>query len=1051
MLKVLLLASAALVLAPPLADSAAAAQLDSRFASVHTLPAPSTASGPAVALQGTVTGQVLDANTGAPIQGAQVYIPTLDTGVLTGGNGRFILLNVPTGTHTIEVRRVGYQVATQTVTVRENETSAVDFRLTEEAIMLNEIVATVSASEQRRVEIGTDAELVDVAGSIHQAAVATFSELAMARAPSVTIQDVSGQTGAGQPIRVRGATSLTQSNVPIVYLNGIRVSNETYAGPKSFDFGFIDSQSISRMNDFNPLDLQSFQVEKGPSAAAVYGSEAGAGVLVLDSRRGQVGGHTMTLSAETSASWDRTDWPDSYLNATRVAGITSLDAAGIDQWERWQNPVTNDIYLLHNPLTDPRTTPLGTGVSQDYHFSASGGAEGVGTYYTSVRYMDQDGILPGNSAKRFNLTGRLIGEISESFTVDFTGMYINSDIKVPHNDHSAFGIITNGWLGQPLTSFGKRPDGSRGDCMATLLLGQNEDICRRLEGNLVSNFETLATLDNGERLGRVVTGMTATWTPTGWLTTRLTGGIDQIQTRTWQFVPVDDARPFGDRSAGFLTEHSDNDVTYSVNWVATAEASLTDDLAVSSTAGVQYAENEFRLTGCEASGFANNTAIACDAAVSFSSFQDLVANVELGGFYQQHVNFRDYAFLTGSIRLDDNSAFGSQQDAIWSPSFNASLLVSDMPFWGVDRDVVNSLRLRAAWGRAAQAPAPYVHARTFRPVRIAEGGTQVSGITPSQPGNPNLTAERGEELEMGVDFALFDARVDGKFTYYRQSITDAIIATQVPPSLGFESAQFVNVGEVSNKGFEASLTGEILRGRNVRWQSTVSVFTQDPIVEDLGGLPPTFSLREGYSPSMVAERVVGSAIRNPDGTIASFELLPGDIEGTDRRYLGRTEPTNQQSLGTTLTFFDNLQVHALFHRAAGHINKDQGADFNNPLAPGFIVGPSWARRHTLTPAEQAALERGSSEQNAFFWDDADYIKLREITLGYQLPASITALFGPVAAARLTVGARNLKTWSDFKGPDPELSKGGGRDDFAAVGYYNLPPPLRAFMRVHLTF
>ena len=369
----------------------------------------------ASAQQSQITGIVTD-ETREPIAGATVRVPDTGYGTLTRGNGRFTLV-VPLGSYTVEARSIGYDRATETVTVGAGEPTTVDFVLSAQAVELSEVIASVAATTLRRAEVGTDIERFDAEQAVDQGAVSNVSELLNARAPGVSISQSSGSVGSGSTIRVRGSTSLTQDNNPIIYIDGIRVSNQTGTGPGSFDFG--NGQTVSRLDDINPQDIANVQVMKGPTAAALYGSEAAAGVILIETKQGIAGQHRFTFSTEQGILRDLNDYPDNYFNLTRAGGLTDINDPTIQQFRPVVNPFTGDVFARHNPLENPITSPLRTGNSSQYTLSVRGGSEAI-NYFGSLQYEDQGRyppqqrsralLLPSESGSRTHRPGDYLAE-----------------------------------------------------------------------------------------------------------------------------------------------------------------------------------------------------------------------------------------------------------------------------------------------------------------------------------------------------------------------------------------------------------------------------------------------------------------------------------------------------------------------------------------------------------------------------------------------------------------------------------------------------------------
>ncbi|MFC1660450.1 SusC/RagA family TonB-linked outer membrane protein [Gemmatimonadota bacterium] len=1017
----------------------------------------------ASAQQGIITGVVQD-EAGTGMANVQVSLLETEIGTLSSQTGAF-RLEVAPGTYQLRVQSIGHNTITRTVTVAAGEVLSLSFRLSIRAINLEELIVSVDATQASRVEIGTDFETFNAALEADKAAITDLSSLLNARAPSLTINQSSGSTGSASSLRIRGSSSITQDNNPIVYVDGVRVSNATGTGPGSFDFG--NGQTISRLNDINPQDIANVQVLKGPTAAALYGSEAAAGVILIETKKGESGEFRYTFSTEQGFNRDVATYWDNYYNLTTNAGVTDVNDPRFQQWRPILNPATGEVFARHNPMNDPWTNPRREGYVQRYSLEARGGTDAV-TYFSSVRWESEDGTLPNNELDRLSLRANLVARPSEKLDFSVSSSFVDSYVRLPDNDRSAVGMITNAGAGLPLFSFGRD-----GGCLATLVSGLDSSNCARREGNLTANYGKLATIQNTQDAGRFLGSITANWRPLGWLSARGTVGLDYVQTANKNLVPLDSDRPFGSNSDGLVDELRSTEQVLTAEFTATASHNFADRIASTSSAGVQYFGTDRELIGCGGEGgFASPTAVACNAALTFTGSSDKLQTREAGAFFQQRLGLDEYLFVTGGLRVDDNSSFGENQDAIVSPSANISLALSRMAFWGESSvsDFVSDLRLRLAWGKAAQAPAPFAQSRTFRPVRLEEGGTQIIGISPLDPGNPDLAPERNEELEIGLDAGLLDNRVSFKFTYFDQKTTDAIVPTDVAPSTGFTGTKFVNLGEVKNKGWEASIGGMVLERSNVTWDANLTFSTNDPVVTSLGGEETIlFGLgadhqmfREGFAPGAYYGRVVGSAERAPDGSIVPGSIVfmegnvgPGgrpDAANPNHRYLGNPEPTNQQSFFTTITLFNNLRIYTLFDRSGGFSKFDDSNAFRTP----FIPNTSGSRRYAMrqaesSPAEQAAMELGGDVRTSLFIQDADYIKWRELTVSYQVPESLVRYLGAFDALSISAGGRNLATWTDYEGLDPELRFDGGRDSFNAAEFFTQPPVRYFFVRFNFSF
>lgn len=996
-------------------------------------------------LQGSVS-----TSQGEAIQGASVQVLDTDLGTFVDQNGQF-RLTVSPGTYRVQASALGHRNRTREVTVGSGETRTVDFVLPVSAVQLEELVASVEAGAVTRRQMGTDIATIDAAEEVNKAAAVDFSGLLNSRSGNVTVRQTSGNVGGGSRIRIRGINSLTQDNNPLLIIDGVRADQNT-------DVGINRGQTFSRFNDLAPSDIASIEVVKGPAATALYGSEASPGVLIVTTKRGQQrdGGPQVTVRTEQGAQWDRADYPDNLADVTPF--VTGPDDPRLDPWPVRTNDATGQVFVTDNPFMDEDSSPFRTARNSNASISAAGGVEAL-SYYTSIRYQNDEGVLPSNDLERTNFRANFSTDPSDVVSVQANAGYINSTINLPKSGNNTSGYFANAIDGVPMSALSPG-----GDCLATVLAGEDPSFCDR-NGNTRAAFDKIEPIISEQGLERFTASGIATVTPSDWLTLRGTVGADISSTEFQDAIPFDPDIPFSFAAGGenFLT--SDVRRTLTGDFAATLEYPISEELTGTTSGGVQYFQNLSERVACEGRVFPNDQATACDAAVNLRGFSDELENVEIGAFVQHRFGFRDYLFVTGALRVDDNSAFGDRQEEIYSPSANASLVVSELPGWDVD--FVSSLRVRGAWGKANQSPDQFAADRTFVISRLGSEEGVVAGLSPQDPGNPDLGAERSEEFEVGFNAGLLEDRVGIDFTYFDRSTSDAIIARPVAPSAGFPNPRFENLAELSNSGFEASIDGQVLESEDVSWNLRFQWSITDPVVTDLGGEGPIFLgfsqvLAEGAAPGAYISRVITSAERDENG-----EIVPGSIQyaegtlgdGSGRRVVGQPFPTNTQTLSSTLNLFGNLRIFTLFDRKGGN---ELFAAAQSGRNPGSLAGTNsrfgelWAFRQTeSTPVEQAMMEQDRllGNHDAVFIHDGSFIKFREATVSYQLPRAVSQKFGS-SRARIFAGARNIFTVTDDEFPDPwdpETQQEGSRDNLRFVVDNVLPPPAVVFGGLQVTF
>jgi TonB-linked SusC/RagA family outer membrane protein len=1001
---------------------------------------------------GAIEGTVTDAQNGEPLPGVNVVVTDLageGVGAATGPNGQYRIDDVPAGSYTLEARFVGYRTQEQSVTVSANDVVTADFAMRGSSIELDEVVVSVAAGDTRRKEVGTDIATVSPR-QLEDAVASNLSELLNGRAENVTITQASGNVGGGSRIRVRGITSLTQDNNPLLVIDGVRVSNST-------EVGINRGQTFSRFDDINPDDIASIQVVKGPAATALYGSEAAPGVIIIETKtgRGTPGGLGVTFQSELSVFNDVEDYPDNLADVTQF-GITDPGDSRLSGWRTDQNPVTGEVYVRDNPFEDESTSPFRTGFNSDNTVSVRG-TEGTFNYYTSLGYQTSEGVLPSNDQEKWNFRANFQGNPSEYINVSANAAYVSGVTNLPKSGGNTSGFFVNAQDGQPLSSIG-----TNGECLATVLDGSDPSFCDK-NGNVRAGFDKIEPIISKEDLERFNTSLRVNVTPFSWMINTVKLGADVVNQTFQDAIPFDPDIPFSFAAGGenFITRNQTRNFTADLS--SQVSYGLTNDLSAQTSIGAQYFQDRVESVACEGRVFPNDQATACDAAVNLRGFSDLLEKVEIGAYLQHRFNFRDYFFVTGAMRVDDNSALGENEDAIWSPSVNTSAVLSEMPFWSVDE--VSNLRLRFAWGRASQAPRQFSADRTFVITRLGQGGQIVPGLSPQDPGNPDLGPERSEEFEFGLNAGFLDDRVGLSATYFTQSVTDAIISRPVAPSTGFPNDQFVNIGELKNQGIELSLDASIVDRESVAWDARLGFSTNDSEITDLGLDNPVFFgfsqiLEEGISPGAYVSRVITSAERDADGNIIpeSIEYAPGTLgDGSGRRVVGQPFPKNSQSLWTSLTLLQSFRITTLFERKGGfELYSDAQEDRNPGALTGLTssFGEKWAFRQTQsTPVEQAMMEQNRLLGNhaGVFMHEGNFVKWRELRVTYTVPRDVASRYLRTTRAQIYIGGRNLATWTDYPGLDPELNERGARDNLVVVEDNVLPPPRTFFGGVSLSF
>lgn len=971
----------------------------------------------ASAQQGAVGGVVVSAETQQPLGGASILVVGTNRGTLTNNEGRFLIPGLAGEAVTLRVSIIGYRSVTMDARV-----GRMDLRisLSESAIELDRIVVTGTAGSQVKRALGNTVAEVDAAAIVAKAPVNTMAELLNGRAPGVTIIQTTGMLGGGNRVRIRGTSSFSLSNEPLVYVDGVRVNNDQATGPISQAFG---SRPISRWNDINPEDIESIEIIKGPAAATLYGTEASNGVIQIITKKGRAGTPTFTASIKGGASWwDPADklWTN-YYDVGGDGTVETIDIVELED-ERLGNCTRGptDFYTKC-----PVHSIWRTGYTQQYDVSASGGSELI-RYFFSGGYENSTGVDYSNDRVMYN--GRLNLTATPSAKLEITG-------NIGYTTGRTNLGFEAGGGGPTWTTFFARPD----------RLGTAN---RGFWSYTPEAYDEL--FDVWQDVQRTTMSFGIQHRPTDWFHHRLNIGRDYTTEGDVELMYHDerwlDLTSFADRG---YKEMWDRGITYTtVDYSGTFQRTLRQHLESSTSVGGQlyrrdygyiYAYGEgFPVPGLSSMGATTQNRVNGEYAVE---------NVTIGAFIQEQLAWQNRVFLTLALRADDNSAFGEEFDFVTYPKVSGSWVISEEPFWSIAP--VSTLKLRAAYGQSGQQPDAFVALKTFDP---APGPGGAGTVTPANLGNPSLGPERGRELELGFDAGLFSERMGIELTYYNQTTVDAILLREIAPSTGFSGSQYVNAGEISNTGLELLVHGEPWRTEHHSLELSFNVATNDNEVVSLGEVTDENFIAEGsYNRHQIGypvgawfgEKIV-SADLDASGDAINVMCDDGaggtiDCANAPAVYLGRVTPNVEGGFSSTLRLFDRFTLYGQMDFKTGFSKLDG----NLRVRCWFFAEceENWYPER-FDPAYIAGIQDGLVD---VLIDRADFIKLREVSLSYDVPSEWANRFG-ANGLTVTVAGRNLGTWTKFGGLEPESTfNSGSRGGNHLLWEQNVTPQLTQFV------
>lgn len=992
--------------------------------------------GPGVAQGGgTIAGQVTDAATQEPLIGVQVMLAGTTRSTLTNDAGRYLLTGVPLGTHEVRASRLGYAQSTLQVAVSAGEAAVANFALTTSAVELGGIVVTATGQEQRRREIGNSVGQINT-DEIELAPVQNFTNLLQGRAAGVAVLPTSGSLGTGSRIRIRGNSSVSLDGTPLVIVDGIRVSNNTE------DTGlFTGGISTSRWEDMNPEDIESIEILKGPAAAALYGTAAANGVVQITTRRGQRGVARIRAYAERSTMDIRDDdIPTNYLARGFRSDLGAVGECSLEQISVGTCVQPDSVYS-YNPLLQATNSPLRRGHVDKLGASIAGGSPlGEVTYFVSVENEAGPGVIRDNELDRQSFRANVSGEVNERLRLRANTSYIDSYIQLPQEGNTGSGA----WL-NALDAADPSPS----------------NVARGGGFSFPYTAETVGWWQNEEELRRFIGSLSADWRPTGWLHVNAVTGVDQANRFEQSTIPVP-GLPTGFFAEGLREQFRTQDREFTANLNANLTHRVTSNIGSNTALGLQYNETQGDWSYAAGSGLAPGTLTTGQAL----SVQEFYGETKLFGVYgSQQFSLNDRLFLTLAVRGDQNSAFGENIGFVTYPAVSGSWVVHEES-WFPDVPVLSNLRLRAAYGESGQRPGRLDALRVYESQAVALDGQITSGFVVDNAGNPDLTAEVTSEVEFGADLGLFDERVALELTRWDKTTEDALVLRPLPPSVGGPASQFFNLGEVSNEGWEAALRLEPVRSDNVNVDLALTYATNDNKLVTYGDstIPPiTFGFQrhvEGYALGGYWLEAYEYDDANGDGIIQPTEvaaLEEQDDSDTNSSYLGTAQPRREFSVFGNVSFLDMFRLSGLLDHKGGHKIANYTERFRCSDPSGSYCEARQVPGAASLEEQAAIMARRVIGTSAGYIHDADFWKLRELSLTFTVPQSLVERVRYASDLSISLAGRNLKTWTDYPGPDPEVNVPGavgpGTDpgDYFVGDFYNMPSPRSWTVRVDVGF
>ncbi|MCT4590945.1 MAG: SusC/RagA family TonB-linked outer membrane protein [Carboxylicivirga sp.] len=1012
----------------------------------------------------TITGKVTDSESGEAIPGVSVVVRGTTIGTVTNVDGNYSL-SVPDDATNLLFSFVG--MTTQDITIAGQTVINVD--MVSEAIGVDEVIVTALGLQVNKDKMASSSSSIKSDALANTGESGVIQSLA-GKSSGLTIVKNTGDPGAGAYIQIRGQNSITGSIQPLVVVDGVPMINSSRGG----DIDGVVQQS--RMNDLNPNDIQSIDVLKGAAAAAVWGTRAANGVIVITTKAGKAGSaKKVQVNVYGNFSWDEVSIEHKKQNIYGQ-GINGNFVA--NRGESWGDKIadrsggddavdTGGGYFeatdgtKYYPITEKRSKEVYNDSNRDQVFRTGftreiGGSLALNgdrsSSFISLSNWDQEGVINGNSdykrtTLRINYTSNPTDKIRFKLNTFYSGI---------SSDRIQQGSNLNGlYLGYLRTS----PDFDNTHYKGTYYAADGTPNVnahrsyRRYLGDRPPTYNnpgwTINEQKNTSNVQRVMINpelqldLVEGINTSSKLTMRY--GLDLSNDKRHTFFPVNSAADF---STGYFSEEWLIEKESTFETFARTVHSFGDN-TLSWIIGGQYNVRNYNYLGGDMAPFINQVDQIYDFSNATAANKTPSKYEEeqrtLAGYLVANLDLYDQVFLEATLRTEKSNAF---KDAIFYPSFSAGWQFTKML---TPSEFLTFGKLRASVGTVGVEPPLYISGTDIVSASVASGwgpsldasyyggGLQRSTVQ----GNPNIEPEKKTEFEIGTDMRFLNDYLSLAFTYYQNKTKGAIFAVDVPASTGY-SSKFENAAELSNKGVEIDLTGSIIKAGDFKWDVLLNFSKNENMVEDLKGVKSIFlNGFTGTSSRAVEGEALGALwggkwARNTDGSL-DLDANGFPKQALEEGVIGDPNPDWRGGLGTTLSY-KGLSFNVLFETSQG---GDMWAGSEAVLRH-FGIAPKTANEVTLTSdvknyagetiasgstvrgnlhdfgAGNVLLDQswytglggGFGSVSEDFIHDASYVRLREISLTYSVPKSFLAPL-KVSSIDLSLIGRNLALWSDF--------------------------------------
>ena len=980
--------------------------------------------------QTKISGKISGNDNNEPLPGASVLVKGTSVGTISDLDGNFSL-EVPDKSNTLTISFVGYR----TQEVGLNGQTSVNVSL-ESNSNLNEVVVVGYGTQTKKELTGSVSKVSGDA--ISQIPTAGLDAALQGQASGVQVFSNSGTPGGAISIRVRGPSSINGTNQPLYVVDGVPITSGSLS-----QLG-VGNQSTNALSDINPSDIESIEILKDAASAAIYGARANNGVVLVTTKRGKIGKPKIEIKTEYGIQ-------QAWRKLSPITGPQYGTLVNEERSNRGQSLIFPDPSTL--PTTNWQDQIFRNAPQSNTQASISGGTEKA-RYYVGGSYFNQDGIVIGSNFNR--ITGRinLDNYLTDNLKFSLSANYNQTGSNRLNNDNNIYGVVS-----------------------ASVLLGShipvyNDDgTYARDPNSSVENPVAAALLpDINYTEQRLVANAALEWKIIEGLYAKTSLGTDAINYRDFRFYPSNSnagAGVGGQATEGYtrVTDLiNENTLRYTTNF---------DKLKVDLLGGIAFQSEKFNTIFSQGEKFPGNTIRTLDAA---SVKKNIISNATQSGinsfFGRVGLAWDKKYIISATLRADGSSRFGTDNQFGIFPGISGAYNISEESFMKGIKNTVSTLKIKGGWGIRGSSDVGNFASRGL--ISAGFNYNQTPGLAPTQLANNALSWEQREDYSGGLEIGFLNDRLTFSVEPYKAYISKVLLQTPIAATTGFTSIA-ANKAKMENTGIDFGFKAVSFDTKMFRWSTTINVATQSNIVTDYpSGQAFGFAswLEKGYSiGSFRGYKVAGifqtqaeidalnQTAKEKNGASALYQTSltrPGDIKFQDINGDGVVNSLDQVILGNALpTWYGGIsneisldipnvgrfELSALLSGSFGNkifnFTRAFSEGMNSVFGQTDAVLNRWTPTNTNTDVPRAAYsDPNNNRRNSDRWvEDGSYVRLRSLTLAYNLPQSLFNRIG-VQNVRVYASAYNIWTSTKYKGFDPEVStfsEGVGANANAAIG------------------